>query len=114
MALLNPERSYIRAPQGRPSVSQALEGQPKSQLVLSLKARPPPNFDLTLKAHAAQHSLTVHNIGFHPHPTGSKLSLTVSGGLDNARRFADSAVAKFGTYISRAEVHAAQQGIFRR
>lgn len=114
MALLNPSRSYIRAPQGRPSVSQAFEGQPKSQLVLSLKARPPANFDLTLKAHAMQHGLTVHNIGFHPHPTGSKLSVIVGGSLDNAKRFADSAVSKFGAYVAKAEVHAAQQGIFKR
>jgi len=114
MALLNPTRSFIREPQARPSVTQALEGQPKSQLVLSLKARPPANFDLTLKGHAMQYGLTVHNIGFHPHPTGSKLSMIVGGSLENAKRFADSAVSKFGAYVSKAEMGAAQQGIFRR
>ena len=112
MALLNPERSYIRAPQGSPSVSQAFEK--KLQVVLALKSKPPINFNLALKEHAMQHSLTVHDIGFHYHPTGNKLSVTVSGALQNAEHFANSAVSKFSAYVSNASVHVAGQGIFKR
>ena len=114
MSLFTQERSYVRPPQGRASVAQALEGQPKAQIVLSLKTRPPINFNLTLKDHALQHGLTVHDIGFHYHPTGSKLSVTVGGALQNAKQFADSAVSKFGAYVSNASVHFAGQGIFKR
>jgi hypothetical protein len=113
MPILNPERSYIRTP-AEPSIAHALEHNPASNVVFALKTRLPMNFNLALQAHAQEHHLQITQMGVHPHPAGSRLSLTVNGDLSRAKQFADSAVSKFGVYISHAEVGVAKQGIFGR
>jgi hypothetical protein len=84
------------------------------KVVFSLKAQPPFNFNVTLKAHALEHGLAVTNMGVHFSPMGKHISLNLSGPLENAKRFANSAVAKFGVYIHNAEVSVGNQGMFKR
>lgn len=99
MSLLNPERNFLHPPTGG-----VLNSPAQAQVVFSLKQKPPFNFNLTLNQHALEHGLKIQYLGFHPHPTGTKLSVKLGGQLDNAKRFADSAVSKFGVYLHSAEV----------
>ena len=85
-----------------------------AQVVFSLKRQPPINFNLTLHRHALDHGLAVSHIGLHPHPTGTKLSLNVSGHLENAKHFAESAKTKFSTYIHHAELSFSKQAAHLR
>ena len=82
----------------------ALLDQNEAHVVFNVRQQPPINFNVALHQHALEHGLSVHHIGFHPHPTGTKLSVKLGGQLDHAKAFADSAVSKFGTYLHSAEV----------
>lgn len=102
MSLLNPEQNLLH----NPSNSNIMN---PSQVVFSLKQRPPINFNITLKQYAMQHGLNVHFIGFHPHTSGSNISLKLSGSLENAKRFANSAISRFNVYINHATVQFGNQ-----
>ena len=87
---------------GQPHVQQA-------QVVFSLKRQPPINFNVVLHKHALEHGLNVHHMGLHPHPTGIKLSVNISGKVEHVKAFANSAISKFSTYIHNAELRFGNQ-----
>jgi hypothetical protein len=106
MALMQP-KMYLHQPSG---VHQpTMNPNNAAQVVFGVRSKPPINFNVTLHQHAVGFGLKVHNIGYHPHVSGAKLSVTVSGGLDRARAFGNSAVSKFGTYLHSAELRFANQ-----
>jgi hypothetical protein len=90
-------------------VWMSLLGQEKAMVVFTMKRQPPINFNVTLHRHALEHGLGVSAIGLHPHSSGTKLSITLSGNLQNAKRFADTAKQKFSMYVHSAELNFSKQ-----
>lgn len=115
MALLNPTTRYVRAPQAPAQGTLIRSPQsPQAHVVFSLKRQPPINFNVSLNNHAMAHGLHLANVGFHPHPTGIKLSADLGGHLENAKTFANSAISKFSTYIHSAELRFGNQAVHLR